>query len=127
MAKWLKILALLACVGLCLPLAAEDVTGDPLDRLTGIDLVAKRLEFPGVSARIPLEALTGTTHNELELGPCVEKVVVDIDYEQMTVKDALRRMAREYGFVYTVPSHDKLIVDVALEPGTRTCERKSGE
>ncbi len=113
MAKSLKIIALAGLLLVALPAAAEEAAADPLDLLSGIDDVEVRLQFPGVSARIPFESLTVATHNQLELGPCVEQVVVDLRYDEMTVKQALRRLAREYGFRYTVPAHDKLIVDLA--------------
>ncbi|ANM31223.1 hypothetical protein ABI59_19055 [Acidobacteria bacterium Mor1] len=112
MGKSLKIIAFVSLALLALPAAADEAPADPLDRLSGTDLVVM-LKFTKVSASMPLKAMSRTTPFELELGPGVEKVVVDVDYGEMTVRKALKRLAREYGLVYTVPAHDKLIVDLA--------------
>ncbi len=123
MSKALKnMVFILVAVAVSSVVAAGDKSPDPLDRLT-IDDTGVMIEFHGVSIAMPLEALAAAGRFRVELGAGVADVKVDVDYgsvktekskkmEPIMISAALRRLADEYGLVYTVPAHDQLIVDL---------------
>ena len=101
-----------------LAVAGPAESHDALDRLQGAETKLRMLGFRNTSLQTPLRALAGAGQFELELGAGVAQVVVELDddEEEVTVKQALKRLARRYHLVYTVPAHDKLTVDLKARP-----------